>query len=51
MNFSRISHLLTSATNGHGYAWYRGLDYDTAAVNRDYTGVYSGYAVRCMKDE
>jgi uncharacterized protein (TIGR02145 family) len=41
----------TSTTNGYGYAWYRGLDYDTAAVNRDFTGVYSGHAVRCVKDE
>lgn len=40
----------TSTTNGYGYAWYRGLNYDTAAVNRDFTGVYSGHAVRCVKD-
>ena len=48
---SQTTRFWTSTTNGYGYAWYRGLDYDTAAVNRDYTGVYSGHAVRCMKDE
>ena len=48
---SQTTRFWTSTTNGYGYAWYRGLDYDTAAVNRDYTGVYSGHAVRCVKDE
>ena len=48
---SKTTRFWTSTSNGYGYAWYRGLDYDTAAVNRDYTGVYSGHAVRCVKDE
>jgi len=41
----------TSSRNNYGYAWYRGLDYDTAAVYRDFTGVYRGHSVRCVKDE
>ena len=48
---SQTARFWTSTTNGYGYAWYRGLNYDTAAVNRDYTGVYNGHAVRCVKDE
>jgi len=48
---ARTTRFWTSTTNGFGYVWYRGLDYDTAAVYRDYTGVYSGHSVRCVKDE
>lgn len=37
-------------THGYGYVWYRELDYDTSAVYRDYSGVYRGHSVRCVKD-
>lgn len=41
----------TSTQNGYGYVWYRQLDYDTAAVYRDFSGVYRGHSVRCVKDQ
>ena len=40
----------TSTSNGYSYAWYRGLDYDTASVYRDFSGVYRGHSVRCVKN-
>jgi uncharacterized protein (TIGR02145 family) len=41
----------TSTANGYGFALFRELAYDTASVYRDFYGVYSGYSVRCVKDE
>ena len=41
----------SSSGPGYGYGWFRGLDYDKALVNRDFSGVYRGYSVRCVKDE
>lgn len=41
----------TSSSNGYSYAWFRELDNDNAAIFRDFSGVYCGHAVRCVKDE
>jgi len=41
----------TSTSNAYGYAWYRRLDYDTASIYRDFSGVFRGHSVRCVKDE
>jgi uncharacterized protein (TIGR02145 family) len=40
----------TSTQNGYGYAWYRRIDYDHTDVYRDFSGVYRGHSVRCVKD-
>jgi uncharacterized protein (TIGR02145 family) len=48
---SQTTRFWTSTTKGYGFAWYRGLDYDNAAVYRDFTGVYSGHTVRCVKND
>ena len=41
----------SSSGRGYGYGWFRGLDYNKASVYRDFSGVYRGYSVRCVKDE
>jgi uncharacterized protein (TIGR02145 family) len=41
----------TSTQNGYGYVWYRGVDYDHTDVYRDFSGVYRGHSVRCVKDK
>jgi uncharacterized protein (TIGR02145 family) len=41
----------SSSGRGYGYGWFRGLDYNKASVFRDFSGVYRGYSVRCVKDE
>ncbi len=41
----------TSTVRGYGFAWYRGIDFDRAAVYRDFSGVYRGHSVRCVKDD
>jgi len=48
---AKTARFWSSTTNGYGYAWYREIDYDTAAVFRDFSGVYRGHSVRCVKDE
>lgn len=48
---SKTARFWTSTSNGYSYAWYRGLDMDTAAVYRDFSGVYRGHSVRCVKDD
>ncbi|MEA3461703.1 MAG: FISUMP domain-containing protein [Bacteroidota bacterium] len=52
--FRDVTHTVrfwTSTQNGYGYVWYRELDYDTAAISRDYSEVYRGHSVRCVKDQ
>ena len=41
----------TASKNGYSYGWYRRLDFDHSSINRNFTGVYSGLSVRCLKDE
>jgi uncharacterized protein (TIGR02145 family) len=41
----------TASGRGYGFAWFRMLDNDTASIFRDFEGVYSGYSVRCVKDQ
>jgi uncharacterized protein (TIGR02145 family) len=49
----------TSTQNGYGYAWYRSygyawyrrVEYDRSDVYRDFSGVYRGHSVRCVKDQ
>jgi uncharacterized protein (TIGR02145 family) len=48
---SNTTRFWTSTANGYSYAWYRRIDYDTAAVYRDFTGVYRGHSIRCVKDD
>ncbi len=50
-DFAGTARFWTSTVRGYGFAWYRGMDYDTAAVYRDFSGVYRGHSVRCVKDE
>jgi len=49
MGLGNTARFWSSSENGYG--WFRGLDYDNASVNRDYSGVYRGYSVRCVKDQ
>jgi len=49
-DISETARFWTSSSNGYGYAWFRELDYDTAAIFRDFSGVYRGHSVRCVKD-
>jgi len=51
LELSETTRYWTSTARGYGFAWYRGLDNDTAAVYRDFIGVYRGHAVRCVKDD
>ena len=40
-----------SSTVGYtNSAWYRGLNYDSSRVGRDYDGKASGFSVRCLRD-
>jgi uncharacterized protein (TIGR02145 family) len=40
----------STSNRGYGYVWHRLLDHDNASVNRDFSPVYRGYSVRCVKD-
>jgi uncharacterized protein (TIGR02145 family) len=48
---SKTARFWTSTQNGYGYAWYRGVDYDRTDIYRDFSGVYRGHSVRCVKDD
>jgi len=50
VGLSETSRFWTSTQNGYGYAWYRGVDSDRTDVYRDFSGVYRGHSVRCVKD-
>ncbi len=39
------------STSQNGYGWFRGLDNNTSSINRDYSGFYRGYSIRCIKDD
>jgi uncharacterized protein (TIGR02145 family) len=41
----------TTTKPGYSYGWYRQLDYDNSAINRNFEGVYRGHSVRCVKDD
>jgi len=48
---SATARFWTSTSNGYSYAWYRQIDFNTAEVYRDFSWVYRGHSVRCVKDE
>lgn len=50
MELNNSARFWTSSGRGYGFAWVRGLDYDKATVYREFTGVYRGHSVRCVKD-
>lgn len=50
LGVSETARFWTSTQNGYGYAWYRGVDHDRTDVYRDFSGVYRGHSVRCVKD-
>ena len=40
----------SSTQNGADEAWFRGLSYYNASMNRNYSDKASGYSVRCLRD-
>lgn len=50
MELNNSARFWTSSGRGYGFAWVRGLDYDKASVYREFSGVYRGHSVRCVKD-
>ena len=51
LGITETARFWTSTQNGYGYVWYRGVDFDRTDVYRDFSGVYRGHSVRCVKDD
>lgn len=49
-DISETARFWTSTQNGYGYVWYREVDFDRSDVYKDFSGVYRGHSVRCVKD-
>jgi uncharacterized protein (TIGR02145 family) len=49
MNLGESACFWSASENGYG--WMRGLEYNFSGINRDYSGFYRGYSVRCIKDK
>ena len=50
VGIQKTARFWTSTQNGYDYAWYRGVDQGRTDVYRDFSGVYRGHSVRCVKD-
>lgn len=51
LGVSETARFWTSTQRGYGYAWYRAVDFDRTDVYKDFSGVYRGHSVRCVKDQ
>ncbi|NLA15113.1 MAG: hypothetical protein GX877_01060 [Bacteroidales bacterium] len=40
----------SSTEQSSSYTWYRGLDYDSSGMDRNYTNKSVGHSVRCVRD-